>query len=118
VERLLAWVGLAAWLVPAHLTATGLPDPTRPPTRQVGKQVAAPVPGASQWHLSMTRVSGNDRLAVINDRLVSVGGRVDGARVLAIRPATVVLEKADGRFTVQLSGASVKRPASVESEGR
>lgn len=118
MKRLLIWVGLAAWLLPAQLAATGLPDPTRPPSRHAGKHVSSPVSEASQWHLTMTRISGNDRVAVINDRLVSVGGRVDGARVLAIRPAAVLLEKADGRFTVQLSRASVKRPSAVEGEGR
>lgn len=72
-------------------------DPMRPP--------GAPAAGTSRapsWTLSSTLVGDGRRLAVVNGRLVGVGDRVDGARVIDIDPRRVRLA-VDGRaFDVPL----------------
>ena len=73
-------------------------DPTRPPTANAttshkvkSKKIQRP-----RWVLTSTLVSPQRRTAVINNRVVSRGDRVNGATVINIHPALVRL-RARGR---------------------
>lgn len=101
------------WLLPAVLVSAGtvaesLVDPTRPPVPLSDKDAAPETRPAGDWRLSMTRVAGEDRLAILNGALVRVGQQVTDARVLAIAPDHVLLEQAGGTLRVELN-----RPVTV-----
>jgi len=92
-------------LVLAALPAQALEDPTRPPGLR-------PVPAAGEtarrragarWVLQSTLIAPGRRLAMVNRRTVTVGGRVNGARVVAILPASVVLEHQGRRIQLHMS---------------
>jgi hypothetical protein len=51
----------------------------------------------SHWRLKLIRQSGKQRIALLNGRLVKVGGRIDGALVTAIQEHKVILQLADDR---------------------
>ncbi len=118
MHRISLAIWLALWLPQGALLAAGLPDPTRPAYRQVTQGTTAAVRDDEGWRLTMVRVSARDRIAVLNDRLVAVGDRVGGARVVAIKPSAVDLVKAGTRFTVKLSRPRVKRHSRVLSAER
>lgn len=116
--RPLVWaMGLGLMLWQGQVAAAGLKDPMRPPARRDAPAVASVAQGAKAWRLTMTRISGRDRVAVVNDKLVAVGERVDGARVLAITPSSVDLEQAGRRFRVKLSVPAVKRISNGRRKG-
>ena len=73
-------------------------DPTRPPTGEakVARAVKAKTNQRPRWVLTSTLVSPQRRTAVINNRVVSRGDRVNGATVINIHPALVRL-RARGR---------------------
>ena len=101
---------LTGWLVAGGtVSAERLPDPMRPP--QTGSVLApASVRKPQDWKLHMIRISPDQRLAVINGRIVKPGDEVSGARVVSVEANTVHLRKGAKRFSVALSRASVKRP--------
>ena len=80
-----------------------LDDPTRPPGYHLvlpgGTKAAA---AAISYSLSSVRISSTRRTAVINDRMVEAGDKVNGASVLAIYPSSVKLKKKNKVFTVRL----------------
>ena len=75
----------------------GLADPTRP---------YSGIPAASQRRpgmvLQSTLVSPLQRMAVIDGRTVKVGERIDGARILQIRPYDVLVERSGRRRVLHL----------------
>ncbi len=110
MTKIAVFAVLAGWLVaggPAG--AERLPDPMRPP--QTGARTApAPMGEPQDWKLHMIRISPDQRLAVINGRIVKPGDEVSGARVLSVGTNSVQLRKGAKRFSVALSRATVKRP--------
>jgi hypothetical protein len=86
-------------------------DPMRPPagTGELSAQVKQEQP---RWILQSVLISGQRNIAVINQRTVSVGDHINGARVVAIHPGYVRLSKANEVFIIRLPSLSVKRPAS------
>ena len=59
----------------------------------------------------MIRISPEQRLAVINGRIVRPGDEVSGAQVVFVGPSSVQLKKDGKRFSLALSRTSVKRPS-------
>ena len=104
----LAIVLTALLALPA--AATPLRDPTQPPAahRPATKKAARKAP---RWVLSSTLVSGQRRTAVINDRVVGVGERINGARVVEIQPAKVRLRRQGRDITLVLLKQNIKRPS-------
>ncbi len=86
-------------------------DPMRPPagTEELSAQVTQEQP---RWILQSVLISGQRNIAVINQRTVSVGDYINGARVVAIHPGFVRLSKTNEVFVIRLPSLSVKRPAS------
>lgn len=103
----LCLLGLPLMSIPAAtLAADAIRDPMRPPAG-----VAAAPQAATQWTLHSTAVAGGQRSAIINGQVVSVGGRVHGARVLAIQPGSVRLATAEGEITLRLPVYEIKKGA-------
>jgi len=94
-----------------------LVDPTRPPDyRRAPPAVELPL-GNDVWVLTGVKLAAGERLALLNGELVRPGAEVDGARVVAIRAAEVVLDKQGQRITVPLLERDVKRPAARQGAG-
>ena len=89
---------LAAIYFPLVVSAqTVLQDPTRPPSASDATHYVAPkAVGRPRWSLSSTLVSTERRTAVINNKVVSQGDRVNGATVVSIDSSSVRL-RAGGR---------------------
>jgi MSHA biogenesis protein MshK len=98
--------------------APPLVDPTRPPAlgdpALAGAEAAAT--GGERFVLSSVLVAGERRVAVVNDRVVSIGDVVDGARVTAIKPYAVTLALDAERLTVTLPGVALDAGAGREKE--
>jgi MSHA biogenesis protein MshK len=86
-------------------TALAQSDPMRPP-------LTDPVAKSQQpsWVLNSILFSEERLVAVINQRPVRVGDRINGARVLAIYPESVRLSRADKTFSIKLQDLRVKQP--------
>jgi MSHA biogenesis protein MshK len=80
-------------------------DPMRPP--MTGPTVSKEKPS---WVLNSVLFSDERHVAVINQRPVRVGDKINGARVLAIYPDKVRLSKADKTFHIKLQSLNVKQP--------
>ncbi len=103
-------IALAALFAAGAAMATPLSDPTRPPTAQAVSSHKA-VRKQPRWTLSSTLVSAQRRTAVINDRVVSVGEKINGARVMAIDSDSVHLRRRGSDITLVLLRKNVKRPS-------
>lgn len=111
LPRLVAVAVVMAILALPASASSPLKDPTRPPTL---KQVKKPPKAARKplrWVLGSTLVSGQRRTAVINGRVLSVGERIAGARVLEIQPSRVRLRRNGRDITLVLLKQNVKRPS-------
>ena len=102
-KRLIAALGLlSAWTA----FAQGLPDPTRPPSASVSD----PAPSGESSRLQSVLISPGRKLAVIDGRTVMLGGRVGDARVVAIAPAQVTLQRGGAYQTLKLHPGIEKKP--------
>jgi len=124
VLRVLSTPALALALAGAAADAGELADPTRPEWR--AQAAPAPEPAAPvAWTLTLVKIRGDARSAVLNGERVHEGDRIAGARVKRILPSSVLLETGHGEARVRLAGASIKLPADagpgsgpVTGEGR
>jgi len=107
-RRIRGWVLLALFL-PAMVMAAQHErrDPLRPPG-EIGA-VSEPSFDASAWQLFSTLVADGRRVAIINDRTVRVGDRVEGARVVAIESGRVELDYRGRRFAISRPGAGFSK---------
>ena len=103
-------IALVGMLMSGSALAASLDDPTRPPTAQPTKAHKA-VRKQTRWTLSSTLVSAQRRTAVINDRGVSVGESINGARVVTIQPSKVRLRRSGRDITLVLLKKNIKRPS-------
>lgn len=92
--RLMPLVLLAA--LTASSAQAELPDPTAPPPR--ADSVEAPPPAA----LTAIRSSGAQRVAILDGRLVRVGERYQGARVVRIDETEVTLRRGSETVVLKL----------------
>lgn len=102
---------LAILLLTCGQSAMALDDPMRPPTASA---VRSSTSSGSAYTLSSTFIARDRKSAIINGRQVSVGDRINGARVVEIMPTQVQLQAQDRTVTVQLLPIAVKKPAKVE----
>ena len=97
-------------LLPVLVVAKAeLPDPTRPATYMVKDTAPIYVEVFDEntkekisWKLSAIRISKNDRTAIVNGKLVRVGDDIDQAKVLEIKPLSVVIDHDDQKLIVRL----------------
>ncbi len=76
----------------------GVSDPMKPPVNYV-KNKKASSNNKTYWHLSAILVSAERKLAMINNKLLAVGERVNGAKVKAIYANRVELD-VDGEIII------------------
>ncbi|BCR06406.1 hypothetical protein DESUT3_34750 [Desulfuromonas versatilis] len=96
-----------------------LRDPTRPPIPAAPERAPEPLRSkAPDWRLSSILVSPERRVAVISGQAVVEGDRIDGARVVAITPSAVLLQKGKREYTLNLTPDRLKEPSAQHQEGK
>ncbi|MDT8383709.1 MAG: hypothetical protein RRB22_04775 [Gammaproteobacteria bacterium] len=109
---LLSLVLLGVWPVQA------MQDPTRPPVAEAtARAVAVQQNSSPRWTLHSTLVSSARRTAVINDRVVSQGDRINGATVVSIQPAAVLLRVAGRELRLGMEKKNIKSLSRTDSAG-
>ena len=92
-------------------------DPLRPPEyriKEVSKKVAGvAVKAEPSWSVREIIYSGDRRVAIVNNVVVSSGDMIDGARVLNIKPEHVLLSYKDKKFKSHLRSVTVKKKARI-----
>lgn len=92
-------------------SAAGMNDPTRPP-QPAPRAAAAPVqPSAPELVLQSVRISPSGSYAIINGRLIALGGRIGDARVIQITEDEVVIDT-DGDWQTLKLYPGVRKGAS------
>ena len=95
-------------LAPALNLHATLDDPTRPPGHRLvlpGGKAAGP-----SWHVNAIRIGEQQRSAIVNGRRVTLGDRIDGARVIDIQPSHVRLRYKQQDIAVRLvTGNIIKK---------
>lgn len=91
-------------------TAAGINDPTRPPQPAPRATPSMPVV-APELVLQSVRISPEGSYAIINGRLVALGGRIGDARVIQISEDEVVID-ADGDWQTLKLYPGVRKGAS------
>lgn len=90
-----------------------LPDPTKPFGFDIEPELIIQQPTDRQknvtWQLTGIRIAKSDRSAILNGRVVRVGDSVNGARVLEIEPAWVVIEHEKKRIRLELLDYDIKQ---------
>ena len=100
------WSSLAVLLVLIFSSvAVAVNDPMRPPMTSTSAKQDAP-----GWVLNSVLISEDRNIAVINQRPVYEGGKINGAKVLKIYSDRVRLSTADKTFYIKLLPLSVKEP--------
>ncbi|WP_259057514.1 general secretion pathway protein GspB [Methylohalomonas lacus] len=99
--------------MPTFAAAESLPDPTRPfgyDTSPIEIVEEDELPREQvNWRLSGIRISPDDRSAILNGRLLREGEMVDGAELVEIRPASVLIDFDNKRIRVDLLTLDIKQ---------
>jgi hypothetical protein len=93
-----------------QVCTAGLEDPLRPPEYlppDLGEKAKGPSEPA--WLVNEILFSGGRRIAIVNDVAVAIGDRINGARVVDIKPEYVVLEYKNSRINYKLHSVPVKQ---------
>jgi hypothetical protein len=106
---LLLALALPAW-------GEGLPDPTRPALTDADGTRGEPI--ASGPRVTLIRIAGPRRTAIVDGEEVTVGSRIQGRRVVRIAEDEVVLRGPDGVERLRLFPDVEKRPASRPASSR
>lgn len=103
------------FLLPVVVAAESLPDPTRPYGHDAQPEtiiIEEPSSGPGvTWNLTGIRIAADRRSAILNGRIVRVGDRVDGAEVLEIDPAGVLIRHENQRIRLNLIDVDVRGKA-------
>lgn len=94
-----------------------LEDPTRPPTASATVYAAPKKHSRPRWVLTSTLVSAQRRTAVVNDKVVARGDRINGARVVSINPSVVRLRVGKRDVTLVMLKKDIKSPSQETSSG-
>lgn len=62
-----------------------------------------------EWKVTVIRISGNERSAVINGKLVRTGDEIGPAKIIEINPGNVILHYEDKQVVVRLYSDSVHK---------
>jgi len=111
-QRTAALLALLVLPLAGHAGATE--DPMRPPQASVysGKQTKRVI----HYHLSSIVISPSRRSAIINGKRVTLGERVDNARVTDIQGAHVTIAVGGKTRTLTLLPLNIKTPAEASSQ--
>lgn len=115
---LLGRLVIALWVLPI-VPVQAMDDPTRPPTAEAKtSDVLAKKTQRPRWTLHSTLVSSGRRTAVINDRVVSQGDRINGAAVISIQPSAVRLREKGREVTLMMLKKNIKSLSDASSSGQ
>lgn len=96
-------VMLCLLLMTGPVRAEALPDPTRPAEYRSAMPVAQDVPRELiEWKLTAIRITGTDRTAIVNGKIVREGDTLGSARVLEIQPISVLLSHENKQVSIRL----------------
>ena len=70
------------------------------------------------WALSGIKIKTTGKTAILNGKIVREGDALDGARIIEIKPAEVILLRDQQRFAVKLLIRDIKSPASGATDER
>ena len=94
------------------LAKAELPDPTRPATYMV--ENLEPVffeeintKESINWKLSAIRISDSDKSAILNGKLVRAGDAIGPAKVVEIKPLSIVIDHEERKVIVRLFNTKV-----------
>jgi len=93
-------------LLALSAAAEAASDPTLPPSGLLPANAAAAAP--TPLHLQAILRTGQTSLAVIDGQRLRVGEEVSGARILAIYPRTVLIEREGQRQQLRLAEPILK----------
>ena len=117
ISRLVRFCVITLMLMPGLINAAPLPDPTRPADYFIETIVVEDLPeGLINWQVTAIRISPERRTAIVNNTLVAVGDEIGPARVLEIRPLSVVLEYERLQVIVKLVRQAIKKTVSVAKQ--
>jgi hypothetical protein len=115
----LASLLLAAVSALCFSSVQALEDPTRPPSAEIKTHyVATQKSQQPRWTLNSTLVSSGRRTAIINNKAVSLGDRINGATVVSIEPSTVRLREKGREVTLMMLQKNIKSLSRSESSGQ
>lgn len=91
-----------------------LRDPTRPATFIAEDTASVYVEDINDnekvnWKVSAIRISDKDKTAIVNGKLVRVGDDIGPAKVLEIKPLSVVINHEDKKLIVRLFNNQIKK---------
>lgn len=92
-----------------------LPDPTRPADYLAAQDVIEVYELPKEfidWNVTAIRIKKDDRSAIINDQLVRVGEQVGPAKVIEIKPVSVLLDYEGKHVVVRLFSDIVEKKIS------
>ena len=95
-------------LVVVAQSALALTDPMQPPAYR-NKAVAVNKSAKARWNLTSTLIGQHRRLATINGQTLTVGKKVNGAKIVDIQPAVVTLLYGGRSIVLNLIPSAVKR---------
>jgi len=101
-------------LLPAmNLSAEQLPDPTKPFGYDAEPEMIIQEHNVQQdnivWRLNGIRIADQSRSAILNGKVVNVGDTVNGAKVVEIEPAWIIIEHEKQRIRLELLDINIKR---------
>lgn len=89
-----------------------LSDPTRPFVFSgAGTGTGTAAPRTITWKLTSTLISPQRQVAVINGRVVKIGQKIDGAKLVAVKPGSALLHHAGKTIQLKLISGTVKHAA-------
>ena len=107
---------LLAMTIALTLTCTGLQAADRDPTRPIAYKAPAKASEQSGLKLQSLLISKQRRQATINGKQVEEGDRIAGAKIIAIGPHGVTVERAGKRQQLKLHTTVVKRAPSRDAK--
>jgi len=106
LKLLLAALALTA-LGAGHAAAEALQDPTRPPATLVEPTTIGSAVAASGFQ-AVIRRPGHKPMAVINGKMVELGGKLNDATLVRLSESEAVLQGPNGREVLKLTPAAEK----------
>lgn len=106
--RVPGWFMCVLWSQFATAVPPALDDPMQPPLLPPVLADAVQAPPAVDFQLNATKVDPGHHTAIINGHLVAEGDALDGATVLKISPAAVVIKVGADITTLKLNANVIK----------
>jgi MSHA biogenesis protein MshK len=83
-------------------------DPTRPASLAVGN-TSADISQPLKWKLTSTLIGPQRRVAIINDKIVQIGQKIDGAELVAVDAGSVMIRYSGKKIQLKLIAGTVKQ---------